>query len=173
MHGNPAVCGTFTDRKSATKAVHRLAEESVPADVIRVFVLDAGGDVIREVPVDDESGVLKGALIGAGIGAVGAFLLGALALAGLALAGIANPVGIETIPSALGVIMTGAIVGLPIGGILGMGRWSGARRISAAEASAGEIRVVVTSQELAGKARRTLEASGATSVWEEDGTAQA
>jgi hypothetical protein len=60
--------GVFRAEERVQSAVERLLEHSVSADEIEVTVLDAGGAPMHDMPVEDESGVLHGALMGAAIG---------------------------------------------------------------------------------------------------------
>lgn len=158
------VKGVFHRKDRLADAVERLAEQSVPADDIGVFVLDASGEPAREIPVRDESGVLRGALVGAAFGAG----LGLVVLL-LALTGVFGPVGAELVSarSLVGAIRTvvgGAVAGVPLGAILGMGRWWDRRRISDEEMAGHGAIVTVESDALADVARRVLGEAGADRV---------
>ena len=159
-----AVVGTFDDRESATAAVHGLAERSVPADIIDVYVLDDTGAPTRTVKVEDESGVLRGALLGL---AGGAFL--GLGIVVLAAAGVLVDADVEfltydSIAGAFRIVALTALAGVPLGGVLGLGHWRGHKKISVDEAESGSILVVVTTDELAALARQVLRQAGARSV---------
>lgn len=159
-----AVRGIFHGREGVKRAVERLAEKSVPADTITVWVLDDDGKPKRQVAVEDEAGTLRGALIGAAVGgAVG------LAIAVLGLAGAFGAVGVErlglgSLAGILRAIATGAAAGVPLGALLGLGHWRGRKTLSEDELDGGAAMVVVESDELAETARRVLEEAGAERV---------
>ncbi|HUP51396.1 MAG TPA: hypothetical protein VM198_02885 [Longimicrobiales bacterium] len=158
------VKGVFRDRESVSRAVRRLTAASVPVDSIRVFVVARDGGRRREISVEDEAGALRGALIGAGIGAAIGLALALLVTTGLFGSRSAGFFGISSISDALGVIAVCAIAGVPLGTILGMGRWDATKRISDAELTDGEVQVVVESAKLAKLARGVLEDAGADRV---------
>lgn len=158
-----AVTGVFQDRASLIRAVEALSEKSVPSDSIRVFVESSAGDR-RDIPVEDESGTLRGAVVGAGVGGL-AGLLVALAAG----TGLLGPVGVElvsfrglagVVPAVLG----GAAAAVPLGALLGMSYWQGRKRLSGADFETGRAMVVVDSRELSELARQTLEEAGATEI---------
>ena len=62
-----AVTGIFHDEEQAAKAIEALGAAGVPTDEISVMVMDASG--LHEVPVEETSPVLKGALAGGAVGA--------------------------------------------------------------------------------------------------------
>lgn len=156
--------GVFHDRETLTRAVERLSEKSVPADSIRVFVRDESGERRREIAVEDESGVLRGALIGAGVGA----LVGLLIAIGVA-TGMFGPVGTEIfsvdgVLGALRAMLAAAAAGVPLGGVLGLGYWQGRKKIARTDFEEGTAVVVVESDQLSELAKRTLEEVGASDV---------
>lgn len=159
------VKGVFHGKKRLTRAVERLAENSVPADVIAVHVLDPSGNPAREVPVEDESGALKGAILGAVAGAgVGLLILV------LVLSGALGRVGVDlldprSIFGALRTVVAAAAAGVPLGALLGLGRWRGRKKISDEDLERGSgATVTVKSDSLAETARRVLRESGAEGV---------
>lgn len=165
-----AITGTFRDRRSATDAVNGLSENSVPADSIDVFILDRDGTPTRRVDVEDESGVLRGALIGAACGAILGLLIVIFAVAGVFDVRW-RPFQADTVLRALQVIMMTSIASVPVGAVIGLGYWHGRRKISEEEARGGSIMVVVTTEELSEVARRVLQDAGATNVSEGRGAA--
>lgn len=156
--------GVFDDRKAVVRAVERLSQKSVPADSIRVFVRDAGGERRREIEVEDESGALRGAVIGA--------ILGGLLGLGIAIAvatGVYGPVEVgflsfRGLSGAISAILATAGAAVPLGALLGLGYWQGRKRIDADELESGSAVVVVSSDELAELARRVLTDAGASKV---------
>lgn len=156
--------GVFHDLPSVTRAVEALAEKSVPADSVRVFVRDRSGERRREVPVEDESGALRGAIIGAGVGAVvGLAIAFAVGTGTLGPAG-AGILSLEGLTGALRAMVAAAAAGVPLGGLLGMGYWRGRKRITDVELQEGTAVVVVESDELSQLAQDTLRSAGATNV---------
>ena len=158
------VQGVFHDRRALVRAVERLAEKSVPADSIRVFVLDEEGNRDREVQVEDESGALRGAVIGAVSGG-GLGLLIALAVA----LGLAGPVEVgflsfRGLSGALSSILAMAAAAVPLGALLGLGHWQGRKKIAKEELRSGAALVVVDSAELSELARGVLDDAGAEEV---------
>jgi hypothetical protein len=157
------VVAEFGDRASLTRAVRELTGHSVPVDSIHVFVRSADGKR-REVPVEEGAGALRGALLGAGAGAVVGVLIVALVLAGafgepgLGLFGVRGIVGaVRT------VLLTAAAV-VPLGALIGMGRWRSTGKISDRDLERGSAEVVVTSEELEPRAREILRRAGAVRV---------
>lgn len=156
--------GVFHDRGSVTRAVEALAEKSVPADSVRVFVRDRSGERRREVPVEDESGALRGAIIGAGVGAVLGLAIAVAVGAGMLGATGTGILSLEGLTGALGAILAAAAAGVPLGGLLGMGYWRGRKRIADVELEEGTAVVVVESDELSPLAQDTLRDAGASDV---------
>src|SRR5690606_29908945 len=115
--------GVFHEADKVTAAVRSLLGRSVPADQISVVVLDPGG-AHHDVPVDGEAGTLKGAAIGGSVGGA----LGALGVALATTGAVAAPgVGLLAagpVLAALRCAMVGAVAGVPLGGVIGMGRWT-------------------------------------------------
>lgn len=154
----------FHDRDALTAAVQGLFEKSVPADSIRVFVLDARGGRAREVDVEDEAGALRGALLGAAIGGI-VGMLGAFAAAAGALGPVdVRPLGLAGLSGALAAGLAAAAAAVPLGALLGMGHWRGSSRIGALEMSETGAVVVVESAELAAVAASVLRGAGGESV---------
>lgn len=158
------VRAVFRDRDGVSRAVRRLTAESVPVDSIRVFVVDGSGRRRREIAVEDEAGAFRGAFMGAGIGAAVGAALVLLAAIGLVGSERADLFGISGVAGAVRVMAVCALAGLPLGTILGMGRWDATKRISESELTDGEVHVVVESAKLATLARGVLEAAGADRV---------
>ena len=158
-----SVTGVFRNPDDVSRAVRRLTAKSVPVDVIRVFVVDETGTRRREIPVEDEAGALKGALVGAGLGALVGLVIVILVpiLMGSASLGA---LGTATLMGSLRAIAICAVAGLPLGAILGMGRWQGSKRIAATGLTPHRIHVAVESEELASLARAVLEDAGAERV---------
>lgn len=157
------VVAEFRDRASLTRAVRELTSHSVPVDSIQVFVRSPDGER-REVPVEEGAGVLRGALIGAGVGAAVGVLLVALVLAGAFGEPGVGLFGVRGIIGAVRTVMLTAAAAVPLGALLGMGRWRTAGRISDRELERGSAQVVVTSEELEPRAREILQRAGAFSV---------
>lgn len=158
------VRGTFQDRDSVVRAVERLAQKSVPADSVRVYVDDQSSSAPREIPVDDESGALRGALIGAAFGAgVGLLIVVAVAT------GVYGPTGMGVlsfrgVAGAFTAILGGAASAVPLGALLGLGYWQGRKKISKDDFRSGSATVVVESDELSELARGILAESGAIDI---------
>lgn len=159
-----AVVGTFGDRESATAAVHGLAERSVPADIIDVYVLDDTGAPTRSVEVEDESGVLRGALLGLAGGAVLGLGIVVLAATGVLVDAEVDILTYDSIAGAFRIVALTALAGVPLGGVLGLGHWQGRKKISVEEAESGSIMVVVTTDELTELSRQVLQEAGARRV---------
>lgn len=155
--------GVFHGRDEVTRAVRSLAESSVPADAIHVHVVDASGRK-REVAVEDEAGVLRGALMGAGLGAAAG-----LAIAVLGAAGAFGRLGVEllglrTLVGVIRAVVAGAVVGVPLGAVLGLGRWRARKRIPEGVLDHGRVVVTVEGDDLQETARAVLRNAGAEHV---------
>ncbi len=156
------VSGVFHDRKRVTRAVERLVGKSVPTDQITVTLMDAEGEPKRVVPVEDESGVLHGALVGAGAGAGLGFAA--------AIVAIGVYVGWSELWSVVGLswVLRGALIGMvggvPLGAVIWMGRWRKKDELGDVDLDGGSAVVEVRSDELADLARRILDDAGAERV---------
>lgn len=155
--------GVFRRRSGVVRAVNRLSRKSVPSDAIRVFVHGPDGSR-REIPVEEESGAFRGAISGAVVGG----LIGLMAVVATIL-GLFGPVGAEVaslrgVAGTLRAVVGGAAAAVPLGALLGMSHWQGAKRISKADFETGTATVVVESEELAERARLTLHEAGALHV---------
>lgn len=150
----------FPDVRGLNRAVTRLERRNVPVDEIHVYVLDDHGRPRRELTVEDESGTLAGALIGAVIGAAIGVVI--VALAQLAPFERINDAiyGLGTIEGSFRLAGILALIGVPIGGILHMGRWNARRQLHEADRSADGFLVVVETEELADLAGRVLDEVG-------------
>jgi len=156
--------GTFQNRKTMSRAVRGLSEKSVPADMIDVQVIDGDGNPTRQVEVEDEAGTLRGAIIGGICGAV----LG-LAVAIFVLAGGLGPTeasGSRAVGGAIGVALSLAVAGVPLGAIIGLGYWRGKTKVSQREMREGSVVVSVESDALAETARVVLQDAGAVALEE-------
>ena len=157
------VSGIYHDAGMVTEAVRSLLGESVPADAICVRVHRASG-VTEDVVVQDDSGVLEGAWVGARIGALaGAFLMGGLAVVVPMTSGDGLLAG-EPFSAALRGALGGAAAGVTLGGLIGIGRWNGLRDLAADALEGGSVEVRVRSDDLQDTARRILERTGAGDV---------
>jgi hypothetical protein len=159
-----AVRGVFHDRDKLDDAVYRLGQFRVPTDSIRVHVVDAGGTQKREMGIEQEAGTLRGALIGAGAGAAIGLAIIVLAQAFVFGPGSSAPIDRGFIYMALGVVVSLALGGLPLGAVLAMGRWHIGERVTDEELRTGAAWVVVESDEMAEVARRVLGEAGAERV---------
>jgi hypothetical protein len=163
-----SVSATFNDRDSLARAVERLSEKSVPGDSVRVFVDDGAGGR-REIPVEDESGALRGAFVGAAIGTIagiGIVIAVALGLYGPADVGVLSFRGVA---GALRDVFGVAAAAVPVGAVLGLGYWQGRKTIASGELDGGEATVVVQSDELFHLARQVLEETGGARITTDDG----
>lgn len=150
----------FHDADEVTRAVDRLVEEKIPPDQIRVTVEDSRGTEVRELPVKERMGALRGAAWGAAGGAA----FGVLAVLFLS-TGAFTWVGLEPLGSgvAMGMLRAavgGAVAGVPLGGVLGMARWKGYEKIDPHELRQGSAVVTVKGEGLLDRARRALEDVG-------------
>jgi hypothetical protein len=153
------VVAEFHDRASLTGAVRDLLGHGVPADSIHVYVGLPDGQR-RRVPVAEGSGALRGALLGAAAGAgVGAALV-ALTVAGVFGEPTVGLFDMRGIVGAARTILLTAASAVPLGALLGMGRWRSTGAISDRELGEGKAEVVVTSEELEPRAREILERAG-------------
>jgi hypothetical protein len=159
--GMKEVKGSFHDRRRLDRAVYALGQHSVPSDSIRVQVVDERGRLVRRIGIEREAGTFRGALIGAGAGA----LLGGIVLAVIPLAAFGVPwwprLGVGAVVGALSAIVILAIGGLRLGGIIGMGHWRVGKRVSDEELEEGAAWVIVESDEMADVSRRVLRDMGA------------
>jgi hypothetical protein len=146
----------------ASRAVRALSGKSVPADSIRVFLLDARGETMREVPVDDEAGALRGALIGGAIGAVLGVIVVFVAMV-LAVRGDGAFDGLSVV-GAFAAIASVTAACVPLGALWGTGYWHGRAELTPRDRDAARVRVVVESTELAGLAEHVLREAGAEGV---------
>jgi len=156
--------GTFDDRRRLTRAVRRLAEKGVPADTIRVFIVDDQGTHRREVPVEDEAGTRTGALIGAAVGAAIGLVIAIPFSVGVSGEGGTEVGGLRAMVGVLWLAAVLAVIGAPMGALLGIGRWQGRKLISRKELAGRNALLVVESMELANVAREVMAEAGATRV---------
>lgn len=154
---------SFTDRTTLVRAVERLAEKSVPADSISVFVHDGSGGR-REVAVEDEPGALRGALIGAVVGAVTGLAISIAVAAGMLGSVDVGIISARGLTGALRAMAAGAAAAVPLGALLGMGHWRGRKKIEAEELRSGKAVVIVESDELSELAREVLKGVGGSDV---------
>lgn len=156
-----AVSAVFRDRGHATRAVRRLAEKSVPADTIRVFLLADDDTRRHEIPVEDEAGALRGALIGAGVGAVVGVGVVALATSGVLGPIQSEPLGVRTVLGAARAVLMAAVAGVPLGALLGMGHWQGRKKLAETGDSTSPVEVAVESEAVRETALDVLREAGA------------
>jgi hypothetical protein len=150
----------FRDRASLHRAVRELTGHSVPSDSIHVFVRSPEGRR-REIPVEGEPGVLRGALIGAAVGgAIGLAIVVLVFVGAFGEPGL-GPFGVRGVIGALRTVLLTAAAAVPLGALLGMGRWRSHGDISDEELAQGSAEVVVTSQEMEARAREILARAGA------------
>ena len=154
------VVAEFQDRASLNWAVRELTGHSVPVDSIHVYVRSPEGHR-REIRVEEEAGVLRGALIGASVGAAIGVIIVALVFAGVFGEPGVGAFGVRGIFGAVRTVLLTAAAAVPLGALLGMGRWRSRDQISDEELERGCVEVVVTSEELAPRAREILRRSGA------------
>jgi hypothetical protein len=157
------VTGVFRDPEDVKRAVRRLTAQSVPPDTIRVFLVDEQGRRSREIEVEDEAGALRGGLVGAGLGAILGLLIAILVPVFGGGAGVGG-LGMSTLLGTLRVMALCAVAAIPLGVIIGMGRWPGRRRIEETGLRPHRIHITVESEALAPRAREVLEAAGAERV---------
>jgi hypothetical protein len=153
----------FRDRASLNRAVRELTGHSVPVDSIRVFARSPEGSR-REIPVEEGTGTLRAALLGAAVGAVAGVVLVGLVLAGAFGEPGVSILGVRGIVGAVRTIVLTAAAAVPLGALLGMGRWRSSGEISDQELARGSAEVVVTSRELEPRAREILRRAGAVRV---------
>lgn len=163
--GDPrAVTGVFLRPDDVARAVQRLAESSVPTDDIDVYVLDANGQPGRRIGVRDEPGTLRGAIFGAIVGgALGVVVVILTLLDAFGPVG-ADPLGASSLLGAFRTIGASAAAGVPIGAVIGMGRWQGRKKLDVSGLRGDRMMVVVESDALADTARDVLRDAGAEQV---------
>lgn len=153
--GDNAVEASFDDIEQARRAVRGLLEKSIPANSIGVLLLSRDGTILRRVPVEDEAGALRGALIGgvvgAGIGVLVITVAGILAIRG------GTPSGLFSFGGAFAAIAGTAGGCVPLGALWGMGSWRGPPELRNMGDTTNRVVVRVESAGLAGLARQVLE----------------
>jgi hypothetical protein len=154
------VVAEFRDRASLNRAVRELAGHGIPVDSIHVYVRSSDGRR-RELPVEEGAGTLRGALIGAGAGALVGVLIVTLVFAGAFGEPGVGLFGVRGLAGAVRAVLLTAAAAVPLGALIGMGRWRSGGRVSDHEIEQGGAEVVVTSEELEPRAREILERSGA------------
>lgn len=158
--------GVFHDREALGRGVRQLFQESVPADSIRVFMLDEGGRRIREIEVADEAGAIHGAKVGAAVGAgIGVLMLVLLAIS--IVVGASVDAGVGDVIANSWIIPAGALTGVPLGALFGMGNWQEHKRIPSEEFERGAAEVEVAGAGFGDDAAATLLEAGAASVTRE------
>lgn len=155
--------GVFRDRDALGRGVRQLFDKSVPSDSIRVFMVDEDGRRIRELDVADEAGAIHGAKVGAAVGAgIGVLMLVLLAI-GIA-TGVDLDAGATDVIANSWIILAGAVSGVPLGALFGMGNWRGHKRIPDREFESGAAEVEVEGAGVSGVAADAMRAAGADSV---------
>ena len=157
------IVAEYHDRASLNRAVRELASHSIPVDSIHVFVRSPEGHR-RQVPVEEGAGTLRGALLGAAAGAGIGVLRVALVVAGVFGDPSVGLFGLRGIAGAIRTILLTAAAAVPLGALLGMGRWRSTGKVSDEELERGGAEVVVTSEELEPRAREILRRTGAVSL---------
>ena len=153
------VSGVFHDRRQVGRAVEKLLGKSVPTDQITVTVMDARGEPRRVIPVEDEPGVLQGALFGAGAGAALGFVTAIVAVGvQMGWAELWSVVGFSW--SVRGALI-GMMGGVPLGAVIWMGRWRKKEELGGVDLDGGSVVVEVRSDDLAELAHRILDDAGA------------
>lgn len=155
--------GVFHDRDALGRAVAQLFQKSVPADSIRVFMLDESGQRTRELEVADEAGAIHGAKVGAAVGAgIGVLMLVLLAVS--ILVGATIDAGLTDVIGNSWIILAGALSGVPLGAMFGMGNWRGHTTIPSGELERGAAEVEVQGAGVGEVAAEALRSAGAASV---------
>lgn len=157
------VVGEYRDRASLNRAVRELMAHSIPANSIRIFVRSPDGRR-RPITVESEAGVLRGAMLGAGAGAALGAVIVALALAGAFGAPGVGPFSLRGITGAMTTVVATAAAAVPLGALVGMGRWRSSGKISDRELELGSAEVVVMSEQLEPRAREILQAARRTII---------
>jgi hypothetical protein len=156
------VTGTFHDGKKVAGALDALIDASVPVEDIHVIVESPRGE--QEVPIEERTRGLAGALIGAGIGAVMG-IVGAVLIETEVLS--SSGIGLDSEAFAFSLLRY-VLVGVALGG--GVGLFAGLdfrkeradlRRTGLAH---GKALIAVESDDLHDEAKRILERAGADSV---------
>jgi hypothetical protein len=163
-HDLHLVRGFSTDAESVKRAVEGLAQASVPADTVKVFVVDQDGRRTRRVPVRDEPGALRGAIWGAILGGMVGLIV--IVLAHLDVFGqvLLDPLGATSLLGAVRTIGAAAAMAAPFGALLGMGHWHGKAKLRNVDFNRNSVLVVVESDDLQDTARSVMEATGAQRV---------
>jgi hypothetical protein len=138
--------------------------------MIDVRVMDAEGNLKRKVSIEDESGTLRGAITGAICGAVLGTVVAVFALFGGLGPATTETGGVRALGGAIGVALSLAAAGVPLGAFVGLVFWKGRMKVSQREVREGSVVVVVKSEELAETARGVLEDAGAVRVEIRDGS---
>jgi hypothetical protein len=154
------VVAEFRDRASLHRAVRELTNHSVPTDSIQVYVRSLDGRR-REVPVEEGAGTLRGALVGAAVGGFAGLLIVVLVVSGAFGEPRVGFFGLGGIAGAVRTILLTAAAAVPLGALIGMGRWRSRADISDHELEQGGAEVVVTSEAMESEAREILRRSGA------------
>jgi hypothetical protein len=157
------VTGIYKDAEAANRAVESLIEADFEAHEISVIVADQAGE--HEVPVEHESGVKEGAMIGGGLGAA----LGAIGLT-LAASGVSAAPGVAVLVSTqLMAAFAGAVAGGGAGGLVGalagLGFWKEEAKLHAEDIRGGSVLIGVHAEAApAEKAKKVFRETGATRV---------
>jgi hypothetical protein len=158
-----AIEGVFQNAEDASNAVNDLLAQSVPADEIEVYLISAGAPP-RKLRIREDSGTRRGALTGAIVGALIGFLIGVLASLG-ALGEAWTAILMSGTPlDVLSLMIVSAVVGVPIGAVIGMGYWRGRRSLQPIDGHGERVMVAVETAELADVARGVLREAGAIEV---------
>ncbi len=158
-----AVTGIFHDQEHAARAIEALGAAGVPTDEISVMVMDASG--LHEVPVEETSPVLKGALAGGAIGAALGGIGAALAVTGVVVgpAG-ALLLGAGPVVAAIRGVLAGAGLGYGVGVLASLDHWKNEADLHAQDLEKGAALITIHSEELQDVARSILRESGAARI---------
>jgi hypothetical protein len=105
------VYGIFQNEKEAAAAVDALVNADFTADHISALMHE--GSEVTELPAEQRTGIGRGAIIGAALGAIGGAIL--VPVSGLLAAG--------PLLAALEGAVAGGAAGTVLGGVMGLGHW--------------------------------------------------
>ena len=148
------VTGTYGDAEKAQKTIAALIEADFDVGDISVVVADRQG--VHEVPVEHDTGVAEGVVVGGTLGAA----LGALGATLMATGVLAAP-GLPVL--AAGPVLAalkGAVAGLGAGGLVGalagLGFWKDAAELHAEDVREGAVLIGVHAERGRAEAAREL-----------------
>jgi hypothetical protein len=135
------VTGTYADAEKVNRAVEELIKAEFDADQISVVVADKAGE--HGIPVEHDTGVAEGIVIGGALGAA----LGAIGLT-LVATGLVVAPGLRVLAAGpLLAALQGALAGLGAGGatgaLAGLGFWKEGSHLTAEDVHGGRVLVGV------------------------------